>query len=751
MRFNPIFPIRLGETGYNTFYVKDSNRVWHPLNHYDYFTVKKVMNQISEFEVKIYDIQDAEKAYLKEQAEVLFLIDKVLLLKGKVQKVEYGTAYECIVQGYGVEVSLLNREYTNSTRNSTEPNRVQYSSVSAQTIGKELLSTNSDGVSPWIISPDTDQGLFSSDYGDISMRFENANRLKALATLSDSIDYEWEVITDPDDYGRYDIDEFKIDSLIPNSTRATTSQYTFNITGASANCTKTSQDKDMNSTVNSVSCLGYGDGINQIKTSTYAASATYSTLSSDITAASSTISLTDATDFASSGTIRIMEEQITYTGKTGNNLTGCTRGANSTTARIHKKSCYVEPYYTTSSPESGSPIYTNGVLDHTIVDRSLIDLPTAEVVASKYLLDRKDPIERIKVITDEPQTIAKNLKVGDLVTINDSEAGFVDDDYRIVSIEYTSDYGMLSCELELSNRSLAFIEQMQKQRDQEESLQKYMQGSTNIYAISEADNADTGFSLNMRFYMPNEAININHVKTNFKLKNFRAYTSTAGVNSASSVVANSSDSAASYNLDSNAWTNVVDVTTANSDCEGCFLNGSIEIFDYSTADANSNGQFKARFYDGTNYYPDSDGMMICGGYISFDEPQSLTGAVSYYVPGNQKNKTFQLQVKWTGYSNDIDWDLNAGIEYVTMSRHTHDMTYDIYEETLTDPSVILSVGEDGGSMTTIGTYTSDQTDIDITDEVAAVGAGKWININFSPNKPMRIESNAYIQIFIDSE
>ena len=45
-----------------------------------------------------------------------------------------------------------------------------------------------------------------------------------------------------------------------------------------------------------------------------------------------TITLDNTSNFPSAGTILIGSEQITYTGKSGNDLTGCTRGANSTTA-----------------------------------------------------------------------------------------------------------------------------------------------------------------------------------------------------------------------------------------------------------------------------------------------------------------------------------------------------------------------------------------------------------------------------------
>lgn len=59
------------------------------------------------------------------------------------------------------------------------------------------------------------------------------------------------------------------------------------------------------------------------------------TLSSGIDAVVTTIPLTDASAFPASGDVVINSEVISYTGKSGNNLTGATRGANSTTAASH--------------------------------------------------------------------------------------------------------------------------------------------------------------------------------------------------------------------------------------------------------------------------------------------------------------------------------------------------------------------------------------------------------------------------------
>lgn len=50
-----------------------------------------------------------------------------------------------------------------------------------------------------------------------------------------------------------------------------------------------------------------------------------------------TIALTDATTYPVSGTIQIDSEKITYAAKTGNTLTGCVRGVESTTAASHEQ------------------------------------------------------------------------------------------------------------------------------------------------------------------------------------------------------------------------------------------------------------------------------------------------------------------------------------------------------------------------------------------------------------------------------
>ena len=513
-RFYPKFYITLGVSGEDSIYIKNSSDDWIRLESQSFFRVYKALNQMSEFEIHFSDIETSEKGYVKEQAEVLFFSDNTLILKGKIQKVTYETGYECIVTGNGMEVDLLNKEYSNSTRNADDPKRVEYSNVSAQTVANELLSTDSDGASPWDMTP-ASTGLFDTDYGNISVRYEFANKLNCLGKLSESIDYEWWAEVDSKDYS---IQKFNIAPL----KGAQTSVKTYAITGDDANCSQTSQEKDVTNMANKIEMLGYGDGINQLSTATYAASTTYSTLSADITSASTTISLADAGDFASSGTIRIAEEQITYTGKSTNDLTGCTRGANSTTAKAHKLEVYTEKYVAIASAEAASPVGLYGILESTLTDTSVINEETLELMASKELLNRMTPIVRISLIPNEAYSDVAELVVGDKVTVTDAESD-ISGDYRIVAINYEDNYGNLSMEIQVSNRSLTFIEQMEKQREATKNLSVYAQGATNIYAINNYENADASNYLNLRFFIPNEAIAINKVLLNFKLKDYRAY------------------------------------------------------------------------------------------------------------------------------------------------------------------------------------------------------------------------------------
>ncbi len=65
-------------------------------------------------------------------------------------------------------------------------------------------------------------------------------------------------------------------------------------------------------------------------------------LTSDINGSVTTIPVRNSNPFTTSGTVQIGDEKITYTGVDGTNLTGCTRGAASTSAASHSSDVSVE-------------------------------------------------------------------------------------------------------------------------------------------------------------------------------------------------------------------------------------------------------------------------------------------------------------------------------------------------------------------------------------------------------------------------
>ena len=68
------------------------------------------------------------------------------------------------------------------------------------------------------------------------------------------------------------------------------------------------------------------------------------TLNGSHSSSVATLTLTSTTGFNASGTIYIGSEQVTYTAISGNDLTGCTRGANGTTAALHADGVFVAQF-----------------------------------------------------------------------------------------------------------------------------------------------------------------------------------------------------------------------------------------------------------------------------------------------------------------------------------------------------------------------------------------------------------------------
>jgi len=111
------------------------------------------------------------------------------------------------------------------------------------------------------------------------------------------------------------------------------------------------RDTDLNAIGNNLATLSYNEYIEK----DYANEeddVVATTLNGSHSDSVTTLTLTSTTGLDTTGTVHIGSEQVTYTGILGNDITGCTRGANSTTAAAHSSGVAVTQFEGGGVPRS---------------------------------------------------------------------------------------------------------------------------------------------------------------------------------------------------------------------------------------------------------------------------------------------------------------------------------------------------------------------------------------------------------------
>lgn len=145
------------------------------------------------------------------------------------------------------------------------------------------------------------------------------------------------------------------------------------------------------------------------------------TLNESLTNSDTTISITDASSFSSAGTIRIDDEFIDYSGKSSNDLTGCTRGVDGTPASAHDDDSIVVDE-TTYAAMSNDTYRTN--------------CKTRADERSKAIIQRYGGL-RWKGTVERRGKCAKTI--GDLDELTFPSFGFNAKKLRIIDIQYYVD------------------------------------------------------------------------------------------------------------------------------------------------------------------------------------------------------------------------------------------------------------------------------------------------------------------------
>ena len=123
------------------------------------------------------------------------------------------------------------------------------------------------------------------------------------------------------------------------------------------------KDTDVNASGNNLKTLNYNEYI-QKEYATQEDEVVSTTLNGSHSSSVATLTLTSTTGLDTSGTVHIGGEQVTYTAILGNDITGCTRGANSTTAATHSSGVTVTqfenggiPQFIVRSPDNNYLLY----------------------------------------------------------------------------------------------------------------------------------------------------------------------------------------------------------------------------------------------------------------------------------------------------------------------------------------------------------------------------------------------------------
>jgi len=370
--------------------------------------------------------------------------------------------------------------------------------------------------------------------------------------------------------------------------------------------------------------------------------------------------------------------------------------------------------------------------------------------------------------------IERNIDIGDNVTVNSTNDGITNTVFKIQAIQLLSQNGLEDHKLYLSSYTPTFEGRLKSMEESTEKISRYMQGSTVIFPVQNYENCDASNYLDMRFYLPAEIIAINKVGLNFKLKGYRAYstTTTSGGGSTSgsggsSTPTSSSGSAGSSNYTFSrqadtdyTWLQLT-VTNPPAPDYGTFVAHRWLMYYFSQAASQTND---FTLIDTTTSYTIYSGTSTSFSWVRngrwsvnvLDTTNRTTHDVEYKAGdllsvGSSGVKTNDIMQHTSIGHGTHDHTVTIANHTHTTPDHSHTMGYAISVSSLTSPSVDVYIGIDGGSMTLKGTYTSDQTDLDITSLVKAAGPGNWIDIQFRANKNMRIEANAYIQAFIRSE
>ncbi len=257
------------------------------------------------------------------------------------------------------------------------------------------------------------------------------------------------------------------------------------------------------------------------------------------------------------------------------------------------------------------------------------------------------------------------------------------------------------------------------------------------------------------FEIPAEAVAINQLKLAYRNEAPRIWVAgnnseITGVQSAGGYLNSTGSVSTTVN-----FTTIDTLSSVNSDCSGMY----VFLSQILRASGGSHSQALIRLYDGTNYYPSSDGLVISapvGGEY---------GEMLIHIPINTNGKTITIEARWQP-TQTANIQMNWG--WWTESEHNH--VYNISANdsdtgtTYTTSDIRIFTSDNasgapsyterttaietalGGALT--ATVNGSETDIDLTSFFSSTG---WKAVKFVTNGNSRHKIQVLSKVFIQAK
>jgi len=679
--------------------------------------VQKYLDKVWIFDAIVPGSNKSDSNLLRGNTVKIF-IENDIFLKGTIESSKYNTNNSVKIKGIGYVAYKLREK----TIKQNEENKSYYNAKTSAYVTDHLCSENLDGASPWIVTTN-----HVDTYPSVYVRMDNENRLAGVMGIAKTCNYNW--------YESWGSFPWKTDSVmnIAENKGSPTSTHTFEVSGNDQNSIGTDREEDKDRLYNDITVLGYGDGVNQLRSKNFHATTNRTYLTADMTEdGTETINVADATDLPSSGNVWIGCEKVTYTGKTGTTLTGITReaafmdGTNVTESYIHTK--YIEVYdaqYTTASAQTDSSIGDGtelndanwGINEKTFTDNSIIKQDILDKIAQYLIAEHKDIVITVEIEPMEIYETMSNMTLGDIVTVNDPDAGSSNEEFRVIGIELGLKDAMTYMKVVCSTLYRNVSEILRNVEAEAKKLSVYMQGAPSVISVQSYENAQHSAvpedkAMKMKFRVWDKTIAVQDARLDMKILPFRGYMNTSQTASSggSSTPSTASTDTAEYTNESLAFYevgNTVDTSgtpqtlgvgvapAASGTYNGCIvtvsmlnMSGSSDDYDFqvknntkgTTLDTESSETLSDAVGKTWNYsYTNVE--VSQGDVLQFNITDGVVGTVA--GKAIEGHLIMRIQTKTTH------------LHTVPVPAHTHSITmaHGIYEDS-DNPTIKVRIGDD---------------------------------------------------------